>query len=57
MGKCKWYSEEPCGDFCKKRAPIVIPNPNFCKDRDQRVTLTCFPEALCPCGDIDEQGS
>ena len=57
MGKCKWWHKECYGEFCKRHAPIVIPNPNFCKDNDRRAELTCFPEALCPCGDIDEQRS
>ena len=54
MGKCKWYSEEPCGDFCKRHAPIVMSNPNFYKNSDQRSALTEFPEAMCPCGDFEE---
>lgn len=60
MDKCKWCVGSRVGEYCKKGAPVVMPNPNFCRDSDQRVTLTRFPDALCPCGDIekcDEQGS
>jgi hypothetical protein len=48
--ECKWS----WGTLCKRHAPVVIPNPNFNKDRDQRITLTEYPNSRCPCGDFEK---
>lgn len=50
--RCKWFDNYRV-EICRRHAPIIMANPNFDKGRDQRVKLTEFPDADCPCGDYE----
>ena len=48
---------------CRRHAPVVVANPlcdrNSVLDMnytDGNVTLTVYPEAMCPCGDFEKHG-
>lgn len=53
---CKWYGK---GHWihqtskCVRHAPIVMPNPNFEKGRDESISVTMWPYATGLCGDFE----
>ncbi len=49
--ECKYFVYRT--NDCRRHAPIVIANPKYLKGSDQRVALTVYPDAHCPCGDFE----